>query len=181
MVAPVVATPYTQQTMTLEEYLSLPLPDDRPEPEFVRDHLEERAMPDDAHAAVQNYLCYLALEAAKKSGSRVFTRTELRVKLSDSVIRVPDVLLYLKSPHKPGLITEPALAAFEIISPDDRWATLAEKVDEYVAWGAPYVFLIDPRLQRIYRCAAGSLQVTEVIEIPEIGLRATMTDLLENI
>ncbi len=137
-------------------------------------------MPDDAHAAVQFYLGYLALEAARRIGLKIYVRTELRVKVS-AAVRVPDLVIYTKSPHKPGLITEPPLVAFEILSPDDRWASVSEKVEEYLSWGVRHVFLVDPHQQRIHLCTAGNLNVVDAIVVPEIGLRATMADLLENL
>jgi Uma2 family endonuclease len=37
----------------------------------------------------------------------------------------------------------------EVVSPNDRWTDINEKVDEYLACGVRAVWIIDPRTQRI--------------------------------
>lgn len=164
--------------MTLEEYLSLSFPDSATEPEFVRDHLEERPVPDDTHAAVQSYLAFLTNEAAKKAGIRIFGRSERRVRIQTSV-RLPDYLIYLESPQSSGLVTKAPYAAFEIASPDDRLPAMLEKLNEYLDWGVQHVFLIEPHDRKIYRFSREGLLLIDTIELSEISLRASIDDLLQ--
>ncbi len=179
MVAQVEVT--NAQTMTLEEYLTMSFPDSETEPEFVRDHLEEKAMPDDTHSAVQSYLGHLALDAARKIGRKIYVRTELRVRMK-ATVRLPDLVIYLdSSPNKPGLITQPPFAAFEISSPDQKLTSMLDKLEEYREWGVPNIFFVATPHRQLYRFTAKGLLIIDAIELPEIGLRATITDIMEGV
>jgi Uma2 family endonuclease len=164
------------QTMTLEEYLSLSFPDSEREPEFVRDHLEEKPMPDDTHSAIQFRLARLLGNASERLGREIHGRPERRVRLKNSV-RVPDLLIYSDCPG-PSLVTAPPLAVFEILSPGEDFAGLAGKLSEYLEWGAQYVFAIEPRGGLLHRFGRKGFEGIDVIEIPELDFQATINDLL---
>jgi Uma2 family endonuclease len=38
----------------------------------------------------------------------------------------------------------------EVLSPDDRAADVQEKIDDYLAFGIPYVWVVNPRTRRGY-------------------------------
>lgn len=61
------------------------------------------------------------------------------------------------------------MIAIEIISPDDRYATVIRKLQEYAEWGVPHIWLIDPEAKTlaVYR---NSLQPVTSFELPELGI-----------
>jgi Uma2 family endonuclease len=167
--------------MTMEEYLSLPFPDLEREPEFVRDHLEEKLIPDDDHAAIQSYLANLLVHASTTTGKRIYVRSELRVRLANSV-RLPDLVAYLESPRQPAnALSLPPYAVFEITSPEEKFESLFEKLNEYVAWGAQHIFVIEPRLRQTFRYSSTGLDRIDAIVLPEIAFNATIADLVKGI
>jgi Uma2 family endonuclease len=48
------------------------------------------------------------------------------------------------------VINEPPELAIEVLSPEDRALDVQEKIDDYLAFGIPSVWLIDPERQRAW-------------------------------
>ncbi len=62
--------------------------------------------------------------------------------------RIPDVCVVLGG-HPPGQIfTEPPFLCIEILSKDDRATDIQAKVEDYLDFGVPNVWIIDPRTRR---------------------------------
>jgi Uma2 family endonuclease len=69
----------------------------------------------------------------------------------------------------------PPFLVVEVLSPDDRASEVQEKIDDYLCFGVPCVWLIDPRLRRgwvytgegVREAKDGVLRTAE----PEIALR----------
>jgi Uma2 family endonuclease len=63
---------------------------------------------------------------------------------------VPDVTL-VAGPRPAGkIITAPPHLVVEVLSPDDRASAVQEKIDDYLAFGIPYVGVVNPRTGRGY-------------------------------
>jgi len=74
----------------------------------------------------------------------------VRVQVRPSRIRVPDVVL-VAGPQPAGrIITVPPHLVVEVLSPDDRAAAVQDKIDDYLAFGIPYVWVVNPRTGRGY-------------------------------
>src|SRR5437899_173682 len=132
----------TNVLMSAQDYLATSFPDQ--EPEFVRGELRERGMPDYVHSAIQGYLG--ALLVALKKTHRVFVCSELRVQPAPDVYRLIDVCLFTDRPPDDRVPTEPPLVAIEIVSivsKDDRYVRILEKLKEYRAWGVAHIWLVD--------------------------------------
>jgi Uma2 family endonuclease len=64
------------------------------------------------------------------------------------------------------------LLVVEVLSKDDRAADLQEKIDDYLAFGIPFVWVVNPRTQR------GFIYTSEGMRQPADGaLRAEEIDL----
>ena len=44
----------------------------------------------------------------------------------------------------------PPFICIEILSPEDRWARVQQRIDDYLAFGVSHVWVIDPREQRAW-------------------------------
>jgi Uma2 family endonuclease len=159
--------------ISVEEYLHTSFPDlDR---EYRNGELVERSLPDYFHARTQALL-NAYFEALRKR-LPVYTCSELRVKLREGLYLIPDVTIFW--PSKPLPLPElPPLIAIEILSPDDRLASVREKLEEYKAWGAPHVWLADPHARRLYTCVDGFREVAS-FTVPELGVTVTPNDIFE--
>jgi Uma2 family endonuclease len=69
-------------------------------------------------------------------------------------VRGPDVFFvsYAKVPAKadPDYLTIAPDAVFEVRSPSDRWRDVLAKVSEYLHFGVPAVYLLDPDTSRVH-------------------------------
>ena len=100
-----------------------------------------------ARCAAYLFIGYFA-EHAEEFGVRVYP--SLRTRVSDSRIRVPDVLLQRRDDPFEDIVTVPPLLCIEVLSPEDRMIAMLEKIDDYLEMGVPVVWLIDPRRRRMF-------------------------------
>jgi Uma2 family endonuclease len=140
----------------VEEYLALAFPD-RPEPDYVHGEVVERALPTPIHAQIQAALILLFAPLSKRV--RLVQLPELRVRIEPGLFRVIDLAIYRDRRPEGRYATSPAFIAIEIVSPDDNYYNLTQRLEDYRRWGVPHVWLVDPWLKRLYeRTEAGLLQ-----------------------
>jgi Uma2 family endonuclease len=137
-----------------------------PDREFRDGEIVERTTPDYLHGRTQALIAFF-FETLRRQFS-VFACVETRMKLRDGLYLIPDVAVFW--PSQPELVPEaPPLVAIEVLSSDDRLTAVREKLQEYLAWGVPHVWLVDPHSRRLYLCATGLTEVTS-FAIPELGI-----------
>lgn len=106
--------------------------------------------------------------------------------------RRPDFTATLRSTSRPPLIatawptsrSSPApprsrklLGVVEIVSPQDPYPTIIERLQDYHVWGVPYIWLVDPEHHTIHRYDGASLLAVGAIELREPAFRLAGTDL----
>jgi Uma2 family endonuclease len=159
---------------SLDEYLRTSFPDlDR---EYRDGEIVERSLPDYLHSRTQALIAFF-FEGLRKRIS-VFTCPELRLKLREGLILIPDVCVYWPEPPVSRLPDTPPLVAIEIMSPDDRLTAVRDKLEEYRAWGVKHVWLVDPNSRRMYTCDAGLTEVA-TLRVAEIDAELTPGDIFE--
>ena len=78
--------------------------------------------------------------------------TELRVQVSESRVRVPD-LVVLTAGAQPDVLIEPPLLVIEILSPDDTYSDTQERARDYRAMGVETVWIIDLKTRTGRTCS----------------------------
>ena len=121
----------------------------------------------------------------RKQQRRLRAFVEQRVRIAPRKYRIPDVCVYKEpSPRDRDLHTPPFIA-IEILSPEDRMSRVRKKIDEYLAFGVPYVWLIDPEERRadvytasgMYEAKDGVLRTENpTIEVPLADLFQALDD-----
>jgi Uma2 family endonuclease len=87
---------------------------------------------------------YSALrEIGRPLGYEVWVEQHIRTKSGLVRYRVPDVCVTLGEPEE-EIFTEPPFLCVEILSPDDSALELRARIDEYLEFGVPCVWIIDP-------------------------------------
>jgi Uma2 family endonuclease len=83
-------------------------------------------------------------------------------------VRIPDVCLAVDEPAD-QIIRTPPFICLEVFSPDDRLSEMRQPVEDYLAFGVPYVWILDPATRHAWLCTPGGMQqVTELrTENPE--------------
>ena len=127
----------TNTLMPVDEYLRTSY---KPACEYRDGVLTQKSMPTWKHAALQLQIgsILLRLFPGFRPGS------ELTVRPRKSRYLVPDVAVQRRDRIQDPYPTEPIHLCIEILSPDDRMSEMIAKGEEYLAWGVPMVWIIDP-------------------------------------
>jgi Uma2 family endonuclease len=143
----------TQAHVPLEVYLSSSY---EPDAEYVDGVVEERPMGEYDHSSWQRALVIWFSQHGQEWGVRV--RPELRVQVSRSNFRVPDVTVLDRNLPIEQVITRPPIAVIEILSPEDTVNRLLAKLADYEKMGVRTILVIDPKEGRHLRYAHGALE-----------------------
>jgi Uma2 family endonuclease len=144
--------------VSVEEYLNTSY---RPDCDYVDGELVERNVGEFDHASLQTQIV-IYLSRYRKAGW--FAVVEQRVQVACTRFRVPDVCVMRIEKPMPQVFRTPPVIAIEILSPEDRISTMQRKIDDYLAFGVPNVWLIDPRERRAFvYTREGSIESTDMV------------------
>jgi Uma2 family endonuclease len=162
----------------VEEYLGLVF-DDRPEPDYVHGEVVERALPTPIHGQVQLLLGILFAPLSKRV--RLAMMSELRVQIEPRLFRVVDVAIYLDARPEGRYGINPAYVAIEIVSPDDRYNDLTERLEDYRRWGVKHVWLVDPQRKRLHEYTETGLLQHPSLRLPEFDFEISSEELFKDV
>lgn len=89
------------------------------------------------------------MPSISSTGLPFYSRPELRHRLRAGRYLIPDMAVYWPAPPEAKVPDTPPLIAIEILSPDDRMGDALSKLREYVDWGVPHVWFIDPDARQL--------------------------------
>jgi Uma2 family endonuclease len=124
----------------LSEYLNTSY---RPDCDYLEGELLERNVGEWDHARLQGLLVRYLSNREKECG--ILVVPEQRVQVKARRFRVPDITVVAGPRPAGGIITEPPFLCIEILSPDDRFTEMRERVGDYLDFGVRNVWVIDPR------------------------------------
>ena len=78
---------------------------------------------------------------------------KLRLRVTPSRVRLPDLCVFLSDPHERVPSTPPFLC-IEILSPEDRMSRIEVRINDYLAMGVPYVWILDPETRQAFTATA---------------------------
>jgi Uma2 family endonuclease len=130
--------------VSVEEYFRTSYPDG--DCEYLDGEIVARNVGEIDHGSLQSrILLYLANHYPE-----FWAVVEVRVQVKSTRFRVPDVTL-VAGPRPAGrVITAPPYLVVEVLSPDDRAGAMQERIDDYLAFGIPYVWVVNPSTGRGY-------------------------------
>ena len=151
--------------VSIQEYLTSAF---SPDCDYVDGVIEERNLGELDHASLQGAVFAHLYARRKEWGIHVYP--EIRVQVSPTRFRVPDVCVVAGPKPAEQILRTPPFICIEILSPEDRMARVQERIDDYIAFGVPHVWILNPENRKAYRCTAGGmLEVKELrTEGPEI-------------
>jgi Uma2 family endonuclease len=143
--------------VTIEEYLSTSY---EPDCDYVDGELQGRNLGEFDHARLQGAVFAYFYSRRKEWG--VCPVVEQRVQVSPRRFRIPDVCVMLG--EAPGQIFRvPPFICIEVLSPEDRISRTSERIADYLRFGVPYVWILDPQTRKAFRCTPGAM-----VEVPEL-------------
>ena len=135
----------TGTIVTLSEYLATSY---RPDCEYLDGELLERNVGEWDHSRLQTLLSrYLGI---REDQWGILVVVEQRVQVKTTRFRVPDISVLDGPRPESGIITEPPFLCVEILSPSDRMKEMQERIDDYLAFGVHYVWLLHPETRRAF-------------------------------
>jgi Uma2 family endonuclease len=142
--------------VSIEEYLSTAY---RPDCDYIDGEVRERNAGECPHSNLQGRLVIWFGNRERDWSIRVLP--EQRVRVGPRRFRIPDVCILRRDHPIEPVFTRPPLVCIEILSKDDRGRDMQERVDDYLNFGVPNVWILDPVLRKAYVCTKSGFEEPE--------------------
>lgn len=146
----------------------------RPDREYIEGEIRERHVGKWEHARLQALL--VMWFGRHEEEWRVQVATEWRIRVSPTRVRVPDVVAVAREPQ-PDVLTVPPLLAVEILSPDESYADLQDRCQDYRAMGVLTMWIIDPTTRSARMCHGDSWTETRRLTAPGTQIYVDLDEL----
>jgi len=166
----------TKAQITPEQYLHMTFEHDA---EFVHGEIVERSRPDYIHGRLQ-FLLSLALGRVIVSNP-LYPCLKVRMRIAPDVYRIPDVAVFARQPPSEVVPSMPPMLVIAILSKDDRYHDLMEKLEEYRAWGVANIWVVDPLAKRFSLYTQLGLQNVSSLALPSYAFQLTPADLFADL
>ncbi|MBZ5723370.1 MAG: Uma2 family endonuclease [Acidobacteriia bacterium] len=131
--------------IAVEEYLHTAY---RPDCDFVDGIIEERNVGEKDHAKLQQEILFYLRERRREWN--IFVIQELRVRVSATRYRIPDICVVAGPEPDEQVFTSPPFLCIEVLSPEDRMSRMQKRIDDYLSFGVRYVWVVDPQTGRAW-------------------------------
>ncbi len=131
--------------VSIQEYLRTIY---HPDCDYVDGAIVERNVGEKSHAKLQQEILFYLRQRRSQWG--IFVIQETRVQVSATRFRVPDVCVVAGPEPDEEIFTSPPFLCIEILSPEDRMGRMQAKIDDYLAFGVAYVWVIDPHTRKAW-------------------------------
>ncbi|MDX2150088.1 MAG: Uma2 family endonuclease [Bryobacteraceae bacterium] len=158
--------------VSAEQYLAMSF--DGPDREFVHGEIVERNMGDLDHSTLQIFIGEALRRLRQQANWRV--QPELRHRISEGVYRIPDIAVH-PATLRDKVPSSPPLIVVEIVSPDDRYSALLEKLREYAEWGVKHIWIVDPQLRQCAVYTTSGLTTVDALSLEEYGFTLSAAEL----
>ena len=158
----------TSALVSVEEYLNTSYD---PDCDYVDGRVVERNLGELDHSDLQTEIAVFFRLRGRQWGVHAFV--EQRVQVSPTRFRIPDVCVTVGAKPTEQILRTPPFLTIEILSKKDRRRNVLEKIDDYLAFGVLFVWVIDPRSQE------GWVHTTAGVEQVKDGILRTQDPALE--
>lgn len=164
--------------VSVAEYLATSY---RPDCDYVDGVVEERNLGEKEHAILQGAFNYLFLVNRAKWQIEVYP--ELRVQVSPTRFRIPDITVTHAGLTWERILRTPALLFIEILSPEDTMARVRQRVDDYLKFGSEHVWIVDPESRKAYLATSRGFEepADGVLAIPGTEIRVVLSELFSEL
>jgi Uma2 family endonuclease len=134
----------TRTLVSVEEYLRTVY---QPDCDYVDGEVLERNMAELDHSTLQGDLIGYFYMRRKEWNVRILP--EMRIQVKPTRFRIPDICLVVGKTDE-QILTKPPFLCVEILSPEDRWSRVKDRIDDFLAMGVPYVWVLDPQTKEAF-------------------------------
>ena len=143
---------WTGTQISVEEYLKTVY---RPDCDYVDGVVEERNLGEFDHGWIQGKLFAFFFNRMRETG--LIAVPEWRFQVKSTRFRIPDLIVTRGKPNE-QILTKPPLLCIEILSPEDTKSRINQRVKDYLDFGVPVVWIIDPAERRVWIHRANGIQ-----------------------
>jgi len=160
--------------ISVEEYLHTMY---RPDCDYVDGVVEERNLGERDHSWIQGNLVTFFGSRFRKTG--IAALPEWRFQTKPTRFRIPDVVVTRGKPDE-QILTKPPLLCIEILSPEDTVPRTNLRIQEYLDFGVPVVWLIDPAERRVqvYR-KTGMEEATDSVSLDGTDITVPFSEIFD--
>jgi len=131
--------------ISVDEYLRTAY---SPDCDYVDGEVQERNLGERDHSKLQGEFLYYF--RSRKKQWNVFVYPEQRVQVSATRFRVPDVCVYVGEDPREQIFRTPPFICVEVLSHQDRTSRFQQRIDDYLAFGVRYIWVVDPETRRAW-------------------------------
>jgi len=159
--------------ISVEEYLRTSY---RPDCDYVDGEVVERNMGETDHSWLQTMLS--AYMVARRAQWGITVLVEQRVQVTETRFRVPDICVIRGPKPAEQILAKPPFICIEILSPEDRWPGVQQRIDDYLAMGVPNVWVLDPATKTAYAVTAqGTHQVADTLKTENPSVEVPLSEI----
>ncbi len=136
-----------------------------PDCDYVDGEVRERNLGEKDHVRLQGALTAWFRQHRRDWNIRVYP--ELRVQVSATRFRVPDLCVLSRDAPDEQIITHPPIICIEILSPSDTLSGTRERVEDYSTFGVENIWIVDPATRGGYDCKPGAM--IDAVEFAVVG------------
>jgi len=159
--------------VTIREYLSTSY---RPDCDYVDGEVQERNLGTYDHSRLQTALIVYFGVREKEWGICVLP--SMRIQVSPTRVRVPDVCVVLGEP-KERIFRDPPFICIEVLSPEDLFSRTNERMADYLRFGVPYVWRLDPHTRKAWRYTPGAIREISELRTENPAMLVPLIDLFD--
>ena len=160
-----IASPVADRFVPVEEYLTTMY---HPDCEYVDGRVEERNVGEFEHGRLELQLGRFFMDREKLWS--IIVVPECRLQVAPDHFRIPDVMVLRAGTKFSRIVREAPLVCIEVLSPEDTWQRMRERLNDYLALGVEHVWCFDPEAREARRYTAdGFILVRE----PELVVAGT--------
>jgi Uma2 family endonuclease len=165
-------------TLTIEEYYAQVW---RPDCDFVDGRTEERNVGTFPHATLVSILSLMLSD--KQTPYRFLPLPSLRIRVSPTRVRIPDVCLIERSSPSEQVLTYPPLAVFEVLEEEDLASATLGKLDDFWRFGVVHIWVIDPATRRVWAVDGAGLHLvqTGALTVPGTPIRVLLSEMFDEL
>jgi Uma2 family endonuclease len=160
--------------LSLEEYLHSSF---RPDCDFVDRRSEERNVGIFNHSTLVGAIMVAMHLKRDEWKAQVFP--SLRMRVSPTRVRVPDLCLVSSDAPKEQVLTHPPLVVVEVLDEEDRFCATMEKLADFERFGVQRIWIVDPERRVTYRYENGGLVrvVNNELILPGTPIRVALSEM----
>ena len=140
--------------------------------------LEERNAGESDHSWIQLRIGSFFLNRFLETG--IVAIPEWRFQVKPTRFRVPDLIVVRGRPNE-RILTQPPLLCIEILSPEDTISRMNVRIQDYLDFGVPAVWLVDPQEGRVWICRRDGMQEAtgNSIRVDGTEIEVPMTEIFD--